>query len=181
MVLLLALPMFAARAQEFDPEHRYGLEAWVGLSPLQTLMEKYKEELPEGSEYHNRIAPAATVSFIFDLNDRWTLQGGLNLSRAKYDIIKPGEPGPSQGLASPTLTFLFNTRYNWLSKPHVRMYSGVGFGMTNKVMLAVFFPSPIPIITPIGINVGTNRIYLSAEATAGAGSTGAVAGLGIRL
>ena len=53
--------------------------------------------------------------------------------------------------------------------------------MTNKVMLAVFFPSPIPIITPLGINVGTQRIYLSAEVTAGAGSTGGVAGIGLRF
>lgn len=179
-VLLLALPLFAARAQEFDPEHRYGMEVWAGLSPVQTLLEKYQKELPEGSEYVNKIGPAVTASFIFDLNDKWTLQGGLNVSRARYDITTP-EGAPFSDHATPTLTFLFNTRYNWLSKPHVRMYSGVGFGMTNKVMLAVFFPSPIPIITLLGINVGTQRIYLSAEVTAGAGSTGGVAGIGLRF
>ena len=61
------------------------------------------------------------------------------------------------------------------------MYSGVGVGMTGKVMLAVFFPTPIPSITPLGVTLGTDHFYLTADITAGSRSVGGSAGLGIRF
>ena len=181
LALLLALPFFTARAQLFDPEHRSAMEVIVGVSPLQTMMEKYKEELPEGGSYKNRIGPAASLLYVFDLNEKWTIEGGLNLSRSIYDITVPGASGPEKKYGTPTFTALFGTRYHWMRKDHIRLYSGVGVAMTNKVMLAVFFPSPIPTITPIGFGVGTDTIYFTAEISAGGNTIGGVAGLGYRF
>lgn len=184
--LLLSLPLLAVSAQEFDPEHRSAIEITAGLSPVQTLLEKYDEDLlGAGMSYRNLIGPGITASYVFDLNDKWTVTGGVNVSRAIFEITSTESDGPfSETLrenGTPTLTFLLEGRYVWLRRPHVKMYSGVGVGMTGKVMLAVFFPTPIPNITPLGITLGTDHIYLTAEITAGARSTGGVAGLGFRF
>ena len=179
--LLLTMPLFTARAQLFDPEHRSAIEAVAGISPIQTLLEKYPEELPEGGSYKNRLGPAGSVLYVFDLNDKWTVVGGVNLSRSIHEVTLPDTSGPTTEYGTPTLTFLLGTRYHWLRRDHFRLYSGVGMGMTNKVMLAVFFPSPIPTITPIGGAVGTDTIYFTAEITAGGNSLGGVAGLGFRF
>ena len=181
LALLLAAPLFTAHAQLFDPEHRSAVEVIAGISPLQTMMEKYKEKLPEGGSYKNLIGPAASALYVFDLNEKWTLQGGLNLSRSIYDITVPDSPQTQREYGTMTFTALFGTRYHWMRKDHLRLYSGVGVAMTPKVMLAVFFPSPIPTITPIGGAVGTDTFYFTAEITAGGNSLGGVAGLGYRF
>ena len=183
MALLLALPLFTARAQEFDPEHRWGIEAKVGLSPLQTLMEKYKdrEDLPEGSTYRNQTGPAATLSAVFEMNERISLEAGVNLSRAIYEISKPEDPYPFTDYGTITFTAVFSVRYAWLYRPHYKLYSGLGVGMTPKVMLATFFPSPIPNITPLGVTFGFNRVYFNAELCAGGASVGGLAGIGIKF
>ena len=181
LALLLALPFFTVRAQEFDPEHRIAIEAVAGLSPIQTLLEKYKEDLPDGGSYVNKMGPAVSVLGIYDLNDKWSVQGGLNLSRSIFDVTLPDSTGPSREYGTPTLTFLFATRYHWLRTPNATVFSGVGVAMTNKVMLAVFFPSPIPTITPIGATFGTDTIYFTAELSMGGNTLGGLAGLGFRF
>lgn len=179
--LLLAMPMFTARAQLFDPEHRSAIEVLAGISPIQTLLEKLPDELPDGGSYKNRLGFAGTVQYVFDLNDKWTVLGGVNLSRSIHEVTLPDTSGPTTEYGTPTLTFLFGTHYHWMRRDHLRLYSGVGVGMTNKVMLAVFFPSPIPTITPIGGAFGTDHFYVTAEITAGANSLGGLAGLGLRF
>ena len=183
MALLLVLPVFAARAQEFDPEHRLGIEVRGGFSPLQTIMEKYKdrEELPEGSSYRNLTGPAATVSVNYEMNERVSLQGGLNFSRAVFEISKPEDPYPFTDKGTLTLTAVLSVRYAWMYRPHFKLYSGIGVGMTPKVMLASFFPSPIPNITPLGMTVGFNKFYFNAEFCAGGISVGGLAGVGIKF
>ena len=105
----------------------------------------------------------------------------MNLSRSKFEISYPDQAETVLQDGTPTITFLFGTRYHWLRRDHVRLYSGVGVAMTNKVMLAVFFPSPIPTITPLGFGLGTDTIYLTAEISAGGNTLGGVAGLGFRF
>ena len=179
--LLLSVPFLSARAQLFDPEHRLAAEVLVGTSPVQTLMEKYKGDLPEGASYRNRMGPAASLLATFDLNEKWSLRGGLNLSRATFDITKPEETGTVTENGTITFTGLFAVHYHWLRRNHLRLYSGMGVGMTPKVMMSAFFPTPIPSITPIGFGLGTDTIYLTAEITAGGNSLGGLAGLGYRF
>ncbi len=181
LVLLLCFPFFMANAQLFDPEHRLSVQALVGTSPVHTLMEKYKEELPEGSSYRNLLAPAATIGAEFDLNEKWTIQGGINLSRAIFEITRPEEAAPARENGTVTFTGLFAVHYMWVRRDYFRVYSGVGVAMSPKVMMATFFPSPIPSITPIGASVEFSHIYLTAEITAGGNSVGGVAGLGFRF
>ena len=181
IALLLSVPFFAAHAQLFDPEHRLAIEVLAGTSPVHTLMEKYKEDLPDGASYKNRIGPAASVVAFYDLNEKWSLRGGLNISRANFDITIPEETETVKEHGALTFTGLFSVHYHWLRRDHFRVYSGVGVGMTPKVMMAVFFPTPIPSITPIGFALGTNSIYLTAEITAGGNSVGGLAGLGLRF
>jgi hypothetical protein len=181
LALMLALIPLTARAQLFDPEHRLAIEVLAGTSPVQTMLEKYKEDLPDGTTYVNKMGPAVTLSAVYELNDKWFIQGGLNLSRAIFDISSAEDPYPYTEYGTPTLTFLFSARYNWLRKEHVKVFSGVGFGMTPKVMMAVFFPTPIPSITPIGATVGFDTLYFTAEITAGSNSLGGLAGIGFRF
>lgn len=181
MALLLSLPVLAARAQEFDPEHRSAVEVTVGLSPVQTLLQKYMEDLPDGTSFTNILAPGYTAQYVFDLNDNWTVTGGVNLSRARFKVTTAESPTPFIEDGTNILTFLLEGRYVWLRRPYVKMYSGVGVGMTGKVMLAVFFPTPIPSITPLGVTLGTDHFYLTADITAGSRSVGGSAGLGIRF
>ena len=181
LALLLSVPFFAARAQLFDPEHRLSMKALAGTSPVQTMLEKYKGDLPEGASYKNQIGPAFTLAAEFDLNEKWTIQGGVNLSRAIYEITKSEDPQPYTDKGTITFTGLFSVNYMWLRRENVRLYSGVGFGMTPKVMMAVFFPTPIPSITPIGATVGFDTLYFTAEITAGSNSLGGLAGIGFRF
>ena len=179
--LLLCAPFLAARAQLFDPEHRLSVEVLAGTSPVQTMMEKFKKEHPDGTTYKNLMGPAATVLAVFDLNEKWTVQGGINLSQAIFDISYPEEPATVRDKGTITFTGLFAVHYSWLRRDHLKLYSGVGFGMTPKVMMATFFPTPIPSITPIGFNAGFDKIYFTAEVSAGANTLGGLAGLGFRF
>ena len=181
LALLLCVPFFTARAQLFDPEHRLSAVALAGISPVQTYLEKYKGDLPEGASYKNLLGTAFTLAAEFDLNEKWTLLGGINLSRAIYEISQPDNAQTTTDKGTVTFTGLFAVHYMWLRRDYIRMYSGVGFGMTPKVMMSAFFPTPVPSITPIGASVEFSHIYLTAEITAGGNSLGGVAGLGFRF
>lgn len=181
ILALLAMLPFVVRAQEFDPEHRIAVEAVAGLSPIQTILEKYDKDLPEGGSYVNKMGPAVSLLGVYDLNDKWSVEGGLNFSRSIFDITLPDSPETVREHGTVTVTFLLASRYHWLRTPHATVFSGVGVAMTPKVMLAVFFPSPIPTITPIGATVGTENFYFTAELSMGGNTLGGLAGLGYRF
>lgn len=176
---VLFLVPLSASAQVFDPEHRNGLEINAGLSPVQVLLQSYKSE--EGLEGRNMIMPCCNISYVFSFNDVWAIVAGVNIAASRFKLTGPdGKPaGTEMGRIEPS--GVASVRLCWGRKENYTLYSSFGVGMDPKILLASFFPTPIPNIVPLGVAFGKGKFYGLSELVLGSSSSGVIFGIGCHL
>ena len=179
LLALLFATVTVASAQEFDPEHRSALELSAGYAPLQALMMKYdgqSELTPE-----RFFSPAVSLAYVFQFNETWSFQAAANISGNYYKLLDENGAEAGREFANLTPTAVLSLRYCWLKRKSFTMYSTFGVGLDPEILLASFFPAPIPNIAPLGIKFGKGKVYGIAEALVGSAATGLIFGIGCRL
>ena len=96
---------------------------------------------------------------------------------ASLPPLQEGEPDPG---TSYECNFMLNVYGNWLTRKHLRLYSGIGYGTIGGYVKGDGHPSHGFQLIPIGVSYG-RTVYGFAELGMGWMYTPARAGIGIRF
>ena len=193
-ILLTAVAMTVcglAQAQHFNPVHRHSLEISTGIPPLHTslLMASRNAEVRNGFEQQELIRPSLNIAYAFSLSEKLSLHLIVNGSMCQVRISQypkvsdnqydySAAPEVHKEWKGPAIAVMGDVRWKWLRTDVLQLYSALGFGILPGLGLTV----PVtPYVTPVGINIGRNRVYGIAELTMSSAASFVLGGIGFRF
>lgn len=186
-LFLVAIVLFglcrAAEAQQYFPGKRQALEFSIGYAPLPTLIDNYQKKVGhnEFADLSDKFSAGFNVSYIYDMNEKWTFETLLDISTSHYEIRNyETNVNRYDDQTSATVNAVF--RRKWYTSDAVRLYSSFGVGVNPWCRFdGSVVPIPLPYLTPLGITFGKKTVYGVSELTVGAGATSWLIGIGINL